>query len=673
MDSQINNNITENILSNWAMHTKEAVICLSLDFHILEFNPVAEKIFGKNKKDITKQCYLSLCESIGTTPPFTNYNVSQMLSGKILTDVETTFNASNAMSFIFSWTTLCSFDANNTAYGFMLVGNDITQLRQAEAAIEISEHNKHEELKAEKERAEAANLAKSEFLAVVIHELRTPLTSILGMTQLLNSKNLEPAKQKEYLQHILSAGRHLLSLINDTLDLAKLEAAKIQVAAAPLNLKELIEETNIILTPLAKAKNLELFIHFDQAAPHNIVGDQRLLRQIIINLIGNAIKFTDHGHVSISVECITKTEDVATIAISVSDTGIGVPEEKQGMIFELFSQVDAANSRSYSGTGLGLTITKQLVELMSGTINVTSQPGKGTTFRCVIEFPLQQESIVQYPWLQYESEVRILIVDDTPTGHVLQKQLSASNSQVVSGSQAFSALLAAYQSSEPYKLVIFDQSLETVAPFALAESIQQHKELYQPMLFLLLDDGSTKTKEVAKAAGFFECITKPTQAFSLQVSLAAAWERWIEQRAIKSLHVPIKKIKVLLVEDNEIVQIVHTNYLEDLDCSVDLASNGKEALEKLNNPYDLVFLDMGLPDMTGIEVITEFRKRTLGKKQTPVVSLTGYSSKTEKQEFIQAGTNEVIVKPVFVEQLKNIIHKYCKHEINLQQYEAVVE
>ncbi len=402
-----------------------------------------------------------------------------------------------------------------------IIGNslDITNLKRIT-----------EELKQAKENAEIANKAKSDFLAVISHEFRIPLTGILGMAQLMRMQNLTPEKQQEYVQHISSAGMHLLNLINDILDFAKMEAGKFELALAPMDLSALIEETCTMLTPLAKPKNLELLINFEQTPRYQILGDKRVLRQIIINLLGNAIKFTEKGYVSIHVECIQETSNTVILGISVSDTGIGIPEDKQEMVFDHFSQVDASHSRRYGGAGLGLTITKQLIELMSGTISLTSQVGKGSTFRCVIGFPLQKSANMTSPWMVYQSIVRILIVDDTRRGEVMRKQLSPSNSQVVSGKEAFNTLLASYQLTDLYDIVIIDQRLNDVDPLQLAKTICQHKELHQPMLALLTDNGSMDTKESAKKAGFFECIVKPIQPLALQTVLTAAWERWIEQK-----------------------------------------------------------------------------------------------------------------------------------------------
>lgn len=385
------------------------------------------------------------------------------------------------------------------------------------------------ELHHTKVRLEAAVHAKSEFLAVISHEFRIPLTSILGMAKLLSMDNLSKEKQQEYVQHISSAGMHLLTLINDMLDFAKLEAGKVELSLNPIDLSALVEETCTMLTPLSKAKNLELLVDIEESVPHLILGDKRALKQIIINLIGNAIKFTECGYVSLQVDCLEKNSQAAKLVISVSDTGIGIPEDKQEMIFDHFSQVDSSHSRHYGGTGLGLTITKSLVELMSGTITLASQVSKGSTFCCEIEFPLLTESNLTSPWMPYQSNVRILIVDDTRRGEVIRKQISPSNSQVVSGKEAFETLLASYQLADPYDIVLIDQKLLGMDAFDLAETICKHTK-FQPMLVLLADDGLTSTKKLAMMTGFFECIVKPIHPMALQVTLTAAWERWIEQR-----------------------------------------------------------------------------------------------------------------------------------------------
>lgn len=385
------------------------------------------------------------------------------------------------------------------------------------------------ELQHTKVRLEAANHAKSEFLAVISHEFRIPLTSILGMAKLLSMENLSKEKQQEYVQHISTAGMHLLTLVNDMLDFAKLEAGKFELSVTSIDLNALIEETCTMLTPLSKAKNLELLVNIDESVPHLILGDKRALKQIIINLVGNAIKFTELGYISLQIDCLEKTNKSAKLMISVSDTGIGIPKDKQQMIFDHFSQVDSSHSRHHGGTGLGLTITKSLVELMNGTISITSQETKGSTFRCDIEFPLLSQFNLTSPWMPYQSNVRILIVDDTRRGEVIRKQISPSNSQVVTGHEAFDSLLASYQLADPYDIVLIDQKLVGKDAFDLAENICKYTK-FKPMLILLADDGLSSTKKLAKMTGFFESIVKPIHPLALQVTLTAAWERWIEQK-----------------------------------------------------------------------------------------------------------------------------------------------
>lgn len=619
----------------------------------------------KSRKDIIGKTYEDIYNK-KTGDGYRKADTQVMTTGEPLEVAETRYNSDGTIR-VYKSNKVALRDKFGVVIGMLGNSIDITEQIQIEQAV-----------KEAKRRADAANLAKSEFLAVMSHEFRIPLTSILGMTKLLTMQKLSPDKQHEYLQNISSAGMHLLNLINDTLDFAKLEAGKFELSPAPMNLNALIEETCTMLTPLANAKNLELLVHVDQSIPFQFVGDKRALRQIIINLVGNGIKFTAKGFVSIQVECLEKTAHSVKLIISVSDSGIGIPEEKQGMIFNHFSQVDASHSRRYGGTGLGLTITKQLIDLMSGTIGVSSQEGKGTTFRCVLDFALQEnESNLISPWTTYQSTTRILIVDDTPRGEVMRKHLSFTNCEVVSANEAFNAILASYQLSDPYKIIIVSQKLNNIDPLELGRSVSMHDELRQSMLILVPEEGSVKTKKAATAAGFFECIVKATQPVAFQVALTAAWEKWIEQLEINvkpptiptiSSQINLKaqskesnKLKILLVEDDAIVEIIHKNYLESLVETLHIARNGHEALEKLNDHYDLVFMDMGLPDISGKDVIIKIRKK-MKNKHIPIVSLTGYGSESNKQEFLNAGADEVMIKPVFIDQLKEIIEKYCNKD-----------
>jgi two-component system aerobic respiration control sensor histidine kinase ArcB len=505
----------ENIIANMPGH----VYWLNREGIYLGCNDSMAKIYNlKSRHDIFGKTYESMYDR--KSGDFYKTNDTDVMNTGIPKVVEEPYyNIDGNIEAIYLSSKVPLRDDTGNVIGMVGISIDITERKRAEQT-----------LKEAKDRAESANIAKSEFLGVISHEFRTPLTGILGMAKLLSMQNLTPEKQSEYIQHISSAGMHLLNLINDTLDFAKLEGGKFELAPAPMDLRTLIEETCTMLTPLGKAKNLELLIEFDQDTPHQILGDKRVLRQIIINLLGNAIKFTEKGYVCVQLDCIETSGNMAQLAISVSDTGIGIPEDKQGIIFEHFTQVDASHSRRYGGTGLGLTITKLLVELMSGSISVTSQIGKGSTFRCVINFTLQTISTIESPWMSYQSKVRVLIVDDTPRGEVIRKQLSPSNSQVALGREAFNTLLVSQERADPYDIVIIDQKLIGVDPFAFAIAIRKHQELKHIMLVLLTDDGSINTLEKAKSAGYFECIVKPIQPLALQTTLTASWEKWIELR-----------------------------------------------------------------------------------------------------------------------------------------------
>ncbi len=410
------------------------------------------------------------------------------------------------------------FDKNGKVTGILGIYTDITDRKSAE-----------EELKEAKERAEVANKAKSEFLAVVSHELRIPLTGILGMAQLLSGDNLQP-EQHEQITDILKAGDHLLSVVTDILDFAKLEAGKFELQVAPLDLRKLIEDVATMLAHSVKAKGLELMISYAEDAPYRVLGDARALRQILLNLVGNALKFTTQGHIWIKVECAKQTITEATLILQVEDTGIGIPENKQQMIFDRFSQVDASRSRRYSGTGIGLTITKSYIELMCGSIKVQSQPSKGATFSCTLPFLLQDSPRFVSPWEAYKSEVRILIVDDTLHGEVMARHIASALCEVSGSENALNVIRAAQQRKEPFDVIVINQQLEKSDPVTLAKTIQQQPKLLQPVLVLVTSNKTLPQQHAAQANGFFACFARPTHPTELLTSLTATWEKWQESR-----------------------------------------------------------------------------------------------------------------------------------------------
>lgn len=537
-------------------------------------------------------------------------------------------------------------DKHGNCIGVLGISTDITERKKIE-----------QELLESKQRAENANKAKSEFFAAINHELRTPLTGMLGMARLLASESLAP-EHADQVNDIVKAGEHLLELVNDLLDIAKLEAGKLELNPTPIDLRKLTEEIATMLTPQAKAKKLEMRVNYQTGTPHLIVADAKAIRQILLNLVGNSLKFTHEGHIEIKIECMKQTAVEAELKISVSDTGIGIPPDKLETVFERFNQVDNSRTRKYGGTGLGLTINKAYVELMGGELNVESELGKGSTFSCVLNFPLQIENKIASTWEPYKSKVRILIVDDNLLGEVIKKHIGSPLCDIVPGFETLSHLLAAQQRKQPYHVVIIDQQLRTANSMELAKKINQQSSLEKPMLLLLMKPCPMTERDAAKAGGFFECMIKPVHPTELLTNLTASWEKWQARLKPQQAITPLEttaQFKVLLVEDDPIIQKVHGVMLKKIGCTLDIANNGIEALEMYNNGYDVIFMDIGLGEMSGMEVATEIRRRENGSAHIPIIAMTGYGDEDSKNSCIASGMDDVIVKPTTPEILKEVL------------------
>lgn len=541
-------------------------------------------------------------------------------------------------------------------------------------SFNISDRKKMEQaLNEAKDRAEAANQAKSEFLAMVSHELRIPLTGILGMAQLMRGDDLNTL-QSQQINDILTAGKHLLALVNDLLDIAKLEANKLELNIALVDLRKLIEEISTMLIFQCTAKGLELIVDYSSDVPHQIMGDARALRQIILNLLGNAVKFTDQGYVLIRVECLEKTAQSISLQIVVEDTGVGIPKDKIATIFERFTQVDASHTRRFAGAGLGLAITKAYVDLMNGSIKVESTLSKGTKFLCTINFPLPDIKLITTVWERYKSEVRILVVEDTLRGKVIVKHLGSSLCQQTSSDSVLNTLLVAQQNHQAFDIVIIDQAIRHGDAMQLAETITKQQSLQQPLLILLGSVATLTAKNLARAAGYQEVLLKPVQPTELLITLTAAWERWVDKRkqtTVEKFHIATKsKAKskssqpyVLLVEDDPIIQRVHSMMLQRIGCEVDIVDSGPKALKMLENDYDVVFMDVGMVGMDGMEVAEAIRKLPTSKRDIPIIGITGYGHEEYKQKCFKAGMNDVLVKPVEQQQIQQLIQHWVTRKM----------
>ena len=544
------------------------------------------------------------------------------------------------------------YDMKGQLKGIMGISFDITERKGIE-----------EKLKIAKQKAETANRAKSQFLATISHELRTPLTSILGFASMIEQANLTENTKKEYTQHIINSGSYLLTLINSLLDYNKLETNKYEFVQLPLNLKELTLHVINMLNGTAKIKNLPLILEYEDDVPQLVMSNNRALRQILINLIGNAIKFTDRGHVFVSVRCEEKTTEFARLRISVQDTGQGIPDNEQQSIFRRFYQTGNIYTRntSLTGTGLGLAIVKKLVKFIGGKIAVNSTPNVGSEFYFSANFPIVSSE--ETPWLPYAATVKILVAQDEVAKSCLPTLLANSFYEVVHNKETLNELLAAQQSMRPYDIVMLDNTNPESA-VELFHEIYNHPNLHQPLIILLTDNHPTPDEEKL----YPDIILKPNalNVKVFQIELKIAWEKWLLLSKNNMLLLkPTKNPYVLLVEDNMLIQIIHKAMLEELGCKVDVTDNAKNTLEMIDNDYDILLVDIGLPDMAGFELIKQIRQGNNRAAKIPIIVLTGYSEEEERQLCLRVGANEVAVKPISKANLKKILNRYTTNRKKL--------